>query len=86
LEFCQPGKRTTFKACRKAGIVAVSGRQLKLIEKLMMKLITKSQIEFGQTRYLLIVVQLPMTTPGVSPATSLLLCVRFFTNRPMLVS
>ena len=42
---------TTFEACRRAGIVAVSARQLKPIEKLMMKLTTKSQIEFGQARY-----------------------------------
>jgi hypothetical protein len=41
----------TGKACRRAGIVAVSARQLKPIEKLMMKLTTKSQIEFGKARY-----------------------------------
>jgi hypothetical protein len=39
---------TTVEACRRAGIVAVSARQLKPIEKLMLKLTTKSQIEFGQ--------------------------------------
>jgi len=39
---------TTFDACRRAGIVVVSARQLKLIEKLVLKLTTKSQIEFGQ--------------------------------------
>jgi hypothetical protein len=38
----------TFEACRRAGIVAVSARQLKPIEKLKLKLTTKSQIEFGQ--------------------------------------
>lgn len=43
--------RTTFVACRRAGIVAVSARQLKPIEKLMTKLTTKSKIEFGQARY-----------------------------------
>jgi hypothetical protein len=43
--------RLTFEACRRAGIVAVSDRQLKPIEKLMLKLTTKSQIEFGQARY-----------------------------------
>jgi hypothetical protein len=32
-------------------IVAVSARQLKPIKKLMLKLTTKSQIEFGQARY-----------------------------------
>jgi hypothetical protein len=42
---------TTFEACRRAGIVAVSAQQLKPIEKLMMKLKTKSQIEFGQAGY-----------------------------------
>jgi hypothetical protein len=41
----------TFEDCRWAGIVAVSTRQLKPIEKLMMKLTTKSEIEFGQARY-----------------------------------
>ena len=41
----------TFEACRRAGIVAVSARQLKPIEKLLLKLTTKSQIEFGQVRY-----------------------------------
>jgi len=41
----------TFEACRRAGIVAVSARQLKPIEKLKLKLTTKSQIEFGQARY-----------------------------------
>ena len=48
----------TFEACRRAGIVAVSARQLKPIEKLKLKLTTKGQIEFGQARYLLIVAQL----------------------------
>jgi len=33
---------TTFEACRRAGIVAVSARQLKPIEKMMLKLTTKS--------------------------------------------
>ena len=32
-------------------IVAVSARQLKSIENMMLKLTTKSQIEFGQARY-----------------------------------
>jgi len=32
----------TFEACRRAGIVAVSARQLKPIKKLMLKLTTKS--------------------------------------------
>lgn len=41
----------TFEACRRAGIVAVSARQLKPIEKMKMKLTTKSQIELGQARY-----------------------------------
>jgi hypothetical protein len=41
----------TFEACRRAGIIAVSARQLKPIEKLMLKLTAKSQIEFGQARY-----------------------------------
>ncbi len=46
----------TFEACRRAGIVAVSARQLKPIEKLMLKLTTKSQIDpkaigFGHARY-----------------------------------
>ena len=45
------GLHITFEACRRAGIVAVSARQLKPIEKLMMKLTTKSQIELGQARY-----------------------------------
>jgi hypothetical protein len=45
------GLPITFEACRRAGIVAVSARQLKPIEKLIMKLTTKSQIEFGQARY-----------------------------------
>jgi len=44
-------EKLTFEACRRAGIVAVSARQLKPIEKLMMNLITKSQIELGQARY-----------------------------------
>jgi len=35
----------TVEACRRAGFIAVSARQLKPIEKLMMKLTTKSQIE-----------------------------------------
>jgi hypothetical protein len=39
-----------FEACRSAGIVAVSARQLMPNEKLMMKLTAKSQIEFGQAR------------------------------------
>jgi hypothetical protein len=42
---------STFEACRMAGNVAVSARQLKPIEKLMLKLTTKSQIEFGKARY-----------------------------------
>jgi len=41
----------TLEACRRAGIVVVSAKQLKPIEKLMLKLTTKSQIEFGQARY-----------------------------------
>ena len=41
----------TTEYCRRAGIVAVSARQLKPIEKLKLKLTTKSQIEFGQPRY-----------------------------------
>ena len=45
------GLLLTFEACRRAGIVAVSARQLKPIEKLKLKLTTKSQIEFGQARY-----------------------------------
>jgi hypothetical protein len=43
--------RLTVEACRRAGIVAVSARQLKPIKKLKLKLTTKSQIEFGQARY-----------------------------------
>jgi hypothetical protein len=51
----------------------VSARQLKPIEKLLMKLTTKSQIEFGQARYLLIVVQQPIVIPSASLAAKLLL-------------
>jgi hypothetical protein len=51
----------------------VSARQLKPIEKLMMKLTTKSQIEFGQARYYLIVVQQPIVIPSASLAANLLL-------------
>ena len=45
------GWHVTNRACRRAGIVAVSDRQLKPIEKPMLKLTIKSQIEFGQARY-----------------------------------
>jgi hypothetical protein len=51
----------------------VSARQLKPIEKLMLKLTTKSQIEFSQARYLLIIVQLPIVITSASLAANLLL-------------
>ena len=47
----QPSLHITLTACRRAGIVAVSAQQLKPIKKLMLKLTTKSQKEFGQARY-----------------------------------
>jgi hypothetical protein len=50
--------------------------ELKLIEKLMMKLSTISQIKFGQARYWLIVVQQPIVIPSASLAANFLLCVR----------
>jgi len=55
----------------------VSARQLKPIEKLMLKLTTKSQIEFGQARYWLIVVQPPIVIPSASLAANLILCLQF---------
>ncbi|HMU47597.1 MAG TPA: hypothetical protein PKC72_14585, partial [Chitinophagaceae bacterium] len=48
-------------------------RQLKPIEKLMLKLTTKSRIVFGQARYQLIVVHLPIVIPFASLAANLLL-------------
>jgi hypothetical protein len=51
----------------------LSAPQLKPIEKLKMKLTTKSHIEFGQARYLLIVVQQPIVIPSASFAANLLL-------------
>lgn len=65
--------RTTFEACRRAGIVAVSALQLKPIEKMMMKLTTKSQIESRQARYYLIVVQMLIVIESASLAANLLL-------------
>jgi hypothetical protein len=56
----------------------VSARLLKPIEKLMMQLTTKSQIEFGQARYWLIVVQLPIVTTSASLAANLLLAAVLF--------
>jgi hypothetical protein len=55
----------------------VSARQLKPIGKLILKLTTKSQIEFGQARYWLIVVQQPIVIPSASLAANLLLAVAF---------
>ena len=60
--------------------VAVSARQLKPLEKLKLKLTTKSQIEFGQARYKLIVAQLPIVIPFASLAANLLLCVGFMST------
>jgi hypothetical protein len=51
---------------------------MKPIEKLTLKLTTKSQIEFGQARYLLIVVQQPIVITSASLAANLLLVAVFF--------
>lgn len=67
------GLPLTLTVCRRAGIVVVSARQLKTIEKPKLKLTTKSPIEFGQARYKLIVVQQPIVIPYDSLAPNLLL-------------
>jgi metal-sulfur cluster biosynthetic enzyme len=48
---CLVKLRATFEACRRAGIVAVSARQLKPIKITDVEVNNKSQIEFGQARY-----------------------------------
>jgi hypothetical protein len=51
---CKPEKYqrdATKKVFSRAGILQLLARQLNSINKLMIKLTTKSQIEFGQARY-----------------------------------